>query len=155
MSLTSGYLTSKQSQIWELSANGVAEASIARKLNITRQTVHKALDTANTKINESLRETAKLNKIKIEKIDPAKGYLTGYSPHFQTKTLVTYSAKNGVQIWYRHEGDCQHCEQLQTCKETLLAEARDRNIPTPTNSETVLPSQFAKTLFSTITGETE
>ncbi len=155
MSLTSGYLTTKQSQMWDLSVNGVTEAGIARKLSITRQTVHKALDTANLKIEESLRETAKLNKIIIARIDPAKGFLTGYSSHFQTQALVTFSAKNGVQVWYRHEGDCQHCELLQTCRETLFAEARDRNIQTPVSPEMVLPSEFAKNLFSKITGDNE
>ena len=155
MSLTSGYLTTKQSRIWNLSANGVSESSIARKLRITRQTVHKALDTANAKVNESLRETAKLNKIRIEKIEPVKGFLTGYSAHFQTEALVTFSAKNGVQVWYRHEGDCRNCEQLRTCRDTLLAEAKDRSIPLPKDSEEIMPSEYAKTLFMRITGEPE
>ena len=86
---------------------------------------------------------------------PATGVLVGYSMHFQTKALITFSAKNGIQVWYKHEGDCKNCEQLQTCKETLLAEAKERNIPTPENPESIVPSEFAKTLFSKITGENE
>jgi hypothetical protein len=155
MTLSLGYLTTKQRTIWDLSANGLAESSIARKLHVTRQTVHKALDTANAKIYESLQETARLNKIKIKTVNPAKGFLTGYSPHFQTTTLVTFSGKNGVQVWYKHEGDCANCEQLQTCRETLAAEARDRKIPVPEDLNAVLPSEFSKILFSAITSEKE
>ncbi len=153
MSLSTGYLTPTQKTIWNLKSTGLAEASVARKLNVTRQTVHKALDIANLKVKESLEEIAKINKIKIDTVNPATGVLTGYSTHFKTRAIVTFSAKTGIQVWYRHEGDCQNCEQLQNCRTTLLSEAKERNIPIPENQETILPSEFAKTLFSKITGD--
>ena len=53
--------------IWDLKSSGLQEANIARKLNVTRQTVHKALDTANLKIGEALEEIAKINKIEVQK----------------------------------------------------------------------------------------
>jgi len=152
MSLSTGYLTSKQKAIWKLKNTGLQEASIARELRVTRQTVHKALNIANSKVYTSLEETAKINKIRIEKVDSSKGILVGYSPHFRTKALITFSAKNGVQIWYKHQGDCKNCEHLRTCRESLLAEARDRNVPVPESPSTLLPSEFAKTLFTKLTG---
>jgi hypothetical protein len=155
MSLSMGYLTPTQKIIWDLKSTGLPEASVARKLSVTRQTVHKSLDIAKAKVSQSLEETAKINKIKIQSINPATGVLIGYSMHFQTKALITFSAKNGIQTWYKHEGDCKNCEQLQTCKKTLLSEAKDRNIPLPANIDSILPSEFAKTLFSKITGEDE
>jgi len=97
----------------------------------------------------------KINKIKIQTENPNLGFLVGHSAHFQTEAIVTFSAKNGIQVWYRHEGDCKNCEQLQTCKETLLEEAKDRNVPLPENITSMLPSEFTKTLFSKITGEKE
>ncbi len=155
MNLSAGYLTPTQQKIWDLKSTGIPEAGVARKLNVTRQTVHKSLDIANAKIAQSLEETAKINKIKIQTLKPEAGFLVGYSTHFKTKALITFSVKNGLQLWYKHERDCQNCEQLQTCRETLLAEAKDRNIPTPEKPDSILPSQFAKTLFSKITGEPE
>ncbi len=152
-SLSTGYLTPTQKTIWNLKNTGLAEASVARELKVTRQTVHKALDIANAKVQESLEEIAKINKIKIQTVNPATGVLTGYSTHFKTDAIVTFSAKSGIQVWYRHEGDCQTCEQLQTCRETLLNEAKERNISTPVNPGDILPSDFAKSLFSKITGE--
>ena len=154
-SLSTGYLTPTQKTIWNLKSTGLAEASVARELKVTRQTVHKALDVANAKVQESLEEIAKINKVKIQTINPATGVLTGYSTHFKTDAIVTFSAKSGIQIWYRHEGDCQNCEQLQTCRETLLNEAKERNIPIPEDPVSILPSEFAKNLFSKITGESE
>ncbi|MEM3640772.1 MAG: HTH domain-containing protein [Candidatus Bathyarchaeia archaeon] len=60
--LGTGYLTSKQKLIWNLKNAGLSEASIARKLNVTRQTIHKALDIANSKVYTALEEAAKINK---------------------------------------------------------------------------------------------
>jgi hypothetical protein len=153
MTLSLGYLTPKQKTIWDLKSRGLQEASIARKLNVTRQTVHKALDTANLKIGEALEETARINKIEPKKIDTDKGYLLGYSSHFKTAAFITFSAKNGVQVWYKHEGDCKKCSQLQACRDALLAEAKDRNFLILDDTSKILPSQLAEALISKITGE--
>jgi len=139
--------------IWDLKTRGHQEASIARQLNVTRQTIHQALDRANTKIGEALEETAKINKIDIQNINPDKGFLLGYSSHFKTTAFITFSAKNGVQVWYKHEGDCEKCPKLQTCRETLLAEAKDRNFLILDETSKILPSKLAEALFSKIVGE--
>jgi DNA-binding CsgD family transcriptional regulator len=150
MSLSIGYLTPKQLQIWDYKRTGLQEASIARELQVSRQTIHKALCIAHIKIAESLEETARINKIKIQTVNPMRGYLLGYSPHFKTKTLITFSTQNGIQLWYKHEGDCKNCEQLKECKEALIAEAKERNLEVP---EDCLPSEYAEKLFAAITGE--
>lgn len=154
MSLITAYLTSKQRLVWSLKSEGHTEASIGRKLNIKRQTVHKALNVAKKKIHQSLEETAKLNNIEIETVSPTQGYLTGYSPHFDTKAFVTYSSKNGIQIWYQHEGDCKKCGRAKVCRETLLEEARERKLVFAKDVSQMSPSELAETLFSMITGET-
>lgn len=155
MSLSAGYLTSKQRMIWGLKSSGLPEADIARKLQVTRQTVHKAVNTANTRVLESLEEAAKLNKIEIENIDAAKGFLVGYSSHFKTKAFVTFSAKNGVQVWYKHEGNCEKCDRLQTCRDILLVEAYERNFLVTEDTSRILPSKLADALFSRIAGDQE
>jgi hypothetical protein len=153
MSLSLGYLTTKQIQIWNLKTSGLPEATIARQLNITRQTVHQTLTTANTKLTEALKETAKLNKIDTQKLNPDKGYLLGYSPHFKTAAFITFSAKNGVQVWYKHEGDCEKCSKIQACRDALLAEAKDRNFLILDDTSKILPSKLAEALIAKITGE--
>jgi hypothetical protein len=153
MSLSLGYLTVKQRQMWGLKSSGIPEATIARKLNITRQSVHESLDNANNKIGKALEETAKINKIETQKIDPDKGFLLGYSGHFKTQAFITFSAKNGVQVWYKHEGDCEKCNKLQSCRETLLAEAKERNFLILDDTTKISPSALAEALIAKITGE--
>ena len=153
MTLSLGYLTPKQRTIWDLKSSGLQEVNIARKLSVTRQTVHKALDTANIKIGDALEETARINKIEIQTVDPTKGFLLGYSSHFKTKAFITFSAKNGVQVWYKHEGDCEKCSKLQACRETLLSEAKDRNFLILDETSKILPSKLAEALFAKIIGE--
>ncbi len=153
MSLSFGYLTPKQRAIWNLKSSGLQEAHIARKLNVTRQTVHKSLDIANLKIEDALQEVAKINKIDIETLNAERGFLKGYSNHFKTPAFITFSAKNGIQVWYKHEGDCEKCKKLQTCRETLLAEAKDRNFLLLDDTSKILPSKLAEALFAKITGE--
>ena len=155
MTLSLGYLTAKQKMMWDLKSSGLQEVNIARKLNVTRQTVHKALDTANLKIGEALEEMAKINKIEVETLDPNRGFLKGYSAHFKTQAFITFSAKNGVQLWYKHEGDCEKCSKLQTCRETLLSEAKDRNFLLLDDTSKILPSKLAEALFTKITGESD
>ena len=153
MSLSTGYLTPKQRIIWGLKTSGKQEANIARELNVTRQTIHKAIDTANSKIFDSLKEAAQLNQIEIQTIDSSKGFLSGYSPHFKTQAFVTFTAKNGVQIWYKHEGHCQKCKRLKQCRDMLAAEAKERNFLLTEDVDKIVPSKLADALFSKILGE--
>jgi hypothetical protein len=153
MSLSTAYLTSKQRIIWGLKNSGKQESNIARELKVTRQTVHKAINTANTRIGESLAEAAELNRIEIQTIDPQKGFLSGYSPHFKTQAFVTFSTKNGIQVWYKHEGHCKNCKRLKQCREMLVAEATERNFLLTEDNNEIVPSKLADALFSKITGE--
>jgi transcriptional regulator len=153
MALSAGYLTSKQMKIWDLKRRGFLEAGIARELNVSRQTVHKAADVADSKVSQALMETAKLNKTKVKTVDPAIGILSGFNSEFKTPVIITFSAKNGVQVWYKHEGDCENCDHFENCRKTLLAEIEERNIQPPENLGSISPSKIAELLFQKITGE--
>jgi hypothetical protein len=150
MTLSTGYLTPKQRQIWGLKNRGQKEAFIARELDITRQTVHKTIDIANVRISESLQEAAKLNKIEVQTLEATKGFLSGYSSHFKTQAFVTFSAKNGIQVWYKHEGHCDKCKELKTCREMLVTEATERNFLLTEDIDKIVPSKLADALFSRI-----
>lgn len=118
MSLRLGYITPKQRLALSLKSERYMEAGIGRKLNIKRQTVHKALNIANMKI-QALRETAKIKMIETQTVSPNQGYLTGYSPHFDTESFVTYSSRNDIQICYPCEGNCTRCNRANKCRKTL------------------------------------
>ena len=153
MALSSGYITQKQAEIWEFKRKGCSESDIARKLQVTRQTVHKAADLANMGIEAALAEAANLNKIRIEKTDAAKGILVGRSIEFRMPVIVTFSSRNGLQVWYKHEGDCVHCERIQKCKDTLLAEMEARNIQLKEDEKSIPPSRLAELFFKSLLRE--
>jgi hypothetical protein len=140
-------------KIWDLKRRGFVEAGIARELNVSRQTVHKAADVAHSKVLQALMETAKMNRIRVKTIDPAIGILSGFSSEFKTPVIITFSARNGVQVWYKHEGDCKNCDHLENCRKTLLAEIEERNIQPPENLGSISPSKIAELLFRKITGD--
>jgi transcriptional regulator len=152
LALSGGYLASRQLKIWDLRRKGLREASIARDLNISRQAVHKAVDSANSKVSQALLETAQLNKMRVEAVDPATGVLKGYSSEFRTSVVITFSAKNGVQIWYKHEGNCTNCDRHEQCKQTLLEEMKERNITSLFRVNSTSPSEMAAYLIQKLTG---
>jgi len=147
LALSGGYLTFKQLKVWDLKRKGFREAGIAKELNVSRQAVHKAAGAADGKISQALMETAKVNKIRVGKVDPAVGVLSGFSPEFRTPVVITFSAKNGVQIWYKHEGDCEHCDHGENCREMLLTEMEERNIELSEAVGSGSPSKLAEYLI--------
>ena len=152
LSLRLGYLTARQRLIWRLKSDGFTEASIGRKLDITRQTVHNAFKMANMKLLQALEETAKINKTEIKTISTTHGYLIGYSPYFNTRAFVTYSTKNGIQICYPNQGNCKKCKRAKECREIFLKEARDREIEFDEGTSQMPPTKIAQALFSIIEG---
>ncbi|MFA5212753.1 MAG: hypothetical protein WC406_05440, partial [Methanoregula sp.] len=72
----------KQFGFWKMRRSGMSNVSIANELGITRQGVSQALLAMNEKIETSLREMAKANRIQIEKIDVERGVLFGKSIPF-------------------------------------------------------------------------
>jgi hypothetical protein len=119
-------------------------------VGITRQSVNKAINAIDSKVSKALLEAAQLNKIEISRVDPEKGFLLGRSSTLAMATLITFSDKNGIQLWYKGEGHCPDCERLDSCKEKLLTEAKVRDILLPKNAETMQPSKLADLLFKKI-----
>ncbi len=89
----------KQFGFWKMRRNGMSNVSIANLLGITRQGVSQALRVMDEKIESSLREMAKANRIQIEGIDVEKGVLFGKSIPFQTNAYIFVSEKHGMQVW--------------------------------------------------------
>jgi transcriptional regulator len=145
-----GYLTPKQRRFWRLRFDGLTQAEISREMSVTRQTVNKTVNVIDSKVTKALLEAAQLNRIEISRVDPEKGFLLGRSSTLAMATLITFSDKNGIQIWYKGEGRCSECEWLDSCREKLLREAKVRDILLPKNAENMQPSKLADLLFEKI-----
>jgi len=148
-----GYLTPKQRRYWSLRRDGLTQAEISRKMDVTRQTVNKVFDAIDSRVSKALLEAAQVNRIEISHLDPEKGFLVGRSPSLGMDVLITFSERNGIQLWYKGESDCSECNVRNNCKKKLLIEAEDRGIKLPEKAEEKEPSELAEILFKRILEE--
>ncbi len=140
------YLTEKQLLLWRLRQSGLTLSEIATKLGISRQAVHKTMQTVENKVYEALISAAAASKVEIRRIDAKRGILVGWSPWLKTEVYITFSSRNGLQIWFKHEGDCKTCPLREDCRKILLNEAEERGIELPASRE-IEPSKLAEILF--------
>ncbi|MCD6510780.1 MAG: hypothetical protein J7L11_10400 [Thermoprotei archaeon] len=139
-------LTDRQLSLWRLKRSGLRISEIAARLGISRQAVHKGLRAVEAKIYRALVSAAMASKVEIRNIDVEKGLLVGWSPWLKVDVYILFSAKNGVQIWFKHEGNCRECPLRDDCRSLLLDEAEERGIMLP-KGEDIEPSQLAKMFF--------
>lgn len=148
-----GYLTPKQRKYWSLRRDGLTQAEISRKMDVTRQTVNKVFDAIDSRVSKALLEAAQVNRIEISRLNPEKGFLVGSSPSLGMEVLITFSERNGIQVWYRGESDCAECNVRSSCKQKLFIEAEDRGIKLPEKAYKMEPSELAEILFKKILEE--
>jgi len=150
-----GYLTSIQTRMWNLKRKGYSQAEISRQMNVTRQTVNKTINVIDSKITRALLEAAQLNRINVKSVNSQKGFLFGRSTVFDMDILVTFSERNGLQIWYKGEGGCSNCADADDCKKRLITEAEERGITLPDNVRIIKPARIADLLFKRILEESQ
>jgi hypothetical protein len=153
MNLRLGYLTPKQRKYWGLRRSGLTQADISRKMDVTRQTVNKTFIAIDSRVSKALLEAAQINRIDTSRVNQEKGYLLGRSRSLGLDVLITFSERNGIQIWYKGESGCSECTGRNSCKRTLLTEAEDRKIPLPEKAQDMEPSKLADILFKKIVEE--
>jgi len=131
---------------------GLTASEIASRLGVSRQAVHKGLQAVENKVYRALISAAVASKIEIKRVDARRGVLVGWSPWLKTEVIITFSARNGVQIWFRHKGDCRECPLRDECIRILRGEAEERGIRLP-GAEGMEPYQLADILFKKILEE--
>ena len=112
-------MNEKQFGFWKMRRSGMSNVSIANLIGITRQGVSQALLAMNGKIEASLQEMARANRIQVERIDLERGVLFGRSVPFQTNAYILVSEKHGMQVWYEHDSDCISCKEFTKCIEFI------------------------------------
>ncbi len=134
----------KQFEFWILRRNGFPNINIAKRFGVSRQAVSRALLSMDKRIEESLLEMARANKIEVEKLDSKKGILFGRSVPFKANAVVFVSVKHGMQVWYEHEGECGSCERYRECIELLWDFAEEMGLKLQSTED---PTKIADELF--------
>lgn len=139
------FINERQFEFWKLRRARIPNITIATNFGISRQAVSKALLTIDGKIETTLREMAKANKIAIMKINPQLGVLLGSSVPLGVDAIIFVSGNHGVQVWYEHDGNCRTCEEYVGCIELLWDYADELNIKL---NRTADPTKMAEELFA-------
>ena len=148
--LPQAYLTNKQLEIWRLRFKGLSKADVGRHLGITRQAVYDAEKYTLEKVESALHHVAEASRIEVHYLDSSKGILLGFSPSTNSKMIITFSARNGVQTWHYEQPDCETCHWVDSCKNRLLDEAEERDIRLSSEDRELPPSKLAHAIFSKI-----
>lgn len=142
-------LNDKQFEFWRLRRSGILSIDIARLFNISKQAVSKALLTMDERIEKTLLEMARANQIEVEKINMERGILFGHSVPFNTSAIIFVSAKHGMQVWYKHEGNCGACTRYTQCIELLWDFADEMKVKLEKTDD---PTKLAEELFEKLRG---
>jgi hypothetical protein len=137
-------LNDKQFEFWRLRRSGILSIDIARLFNISKQAVSKALLTMDDRIENTLLEMACANQIEVEKVNLGRGILFGHSAPFNSSAIIFVSAKRGMQVWYKHEGNCCACTRYAQCIELLWDFADEMKIKLEKTDD---PTKLADELF--------
>ena len=118
-------LNERQFEFWRMRRDGMAGVDIAKSFNISRQSVSKALQGMDSKVSRVLLEMARSNRIEVTKVNFERGILFGRSVQLNADAIIFISARHGVQVWYRHKGDCDECSRFNECRKLLEDYARE------------------------------
>jgi hypothetical protein len=142
-------LNDKQFEFWRLRRSGILSIDIARLFNISKQAVSKALLTMDDRIENTLLEMARANQIEVEKVNLGRGILFGHSIPFNSSAIIFVSAKHGMQVWYKHEGNCGACTRYAQCIELLWDFADEMKVKLEKTDD---PTKLAEELFEKLRG---
>jgi len=148
--LSSAYMTESQTKIWDMSRQGLSQAEIGRRTNVSRQAVYDALGIALEKVEAALRHAADANMVEVRHVDPKEGVLLGFSPSSRNRVIITFSIKHGIQTWHYENVECPKCTWSDRCKGRLLEEAEERNVPLSIEEKALPPSKLAHVIFSRV-----
>lgn len=143
-------ITKKESNIWELRFKGFNRSEIARKLDITRQAISKALKNTDSKILHELNRNARTLGLAVTLVNSEKGILLGYTPQIKAKTMIFYLPKSGFHTWFEYGDRCEECSGCITydrCMNVLKEASEFWEVSIGENEE---PTKIAVKLFENI-----
>ncbi len=147
MTFIGGYLTARETDIWDLRRRQNSQSEISRLMGVSRQAIHKAYQIIDNKMEQAFMEAADTNHLEARTVNLVEGVMEAYSPAYRLPVVVSFSKVNGVKVWYFYEGHCDGCNQNRLCRVTLEDEAEEREIELSDVDRLLTPSQLAHRIF--------
>jgi len=148
MTFIGGYLTARETDIWDLRRRQNSQSEISRVMGVSRQAIHKAYHIIDQKVERAFMEAADINHLEAKTVNLVDGVMEAYSPAHRLPVIVSFSKVNGVKVWYFYEGNCDGCSHNRLCRVTLEDEAEERGIKLSDAERLLTPSQLAYRIFS-------
>lgn len=138
------YPSGQEGKIWLWRRKGIAPSEIADKLNVSRAYVSKALRKAEKKIELLLDHAAQINRVKLHHISAEHGLAVGYCAAYKSETVISYSPRMGIQVWFDHRGDCDSCSDFGDCVTLISSLSKEWEVPIARNAGPVdvIPDLF-------------
>ncbi len=148
MSFIGGYLTARETDIWDLRRRRNSQSEIGRIMGVSRQAIHNAYKIIDQKMGQAFKEAAETSHLEAKTVNLVDGVVEAYSPAHRSPAVVSFSKVNGVKVWYFYEGNCDGCDHDRLCRTTLGDEAYERGIMLSDAERRLTPSQLARRIFS-------
>jgi DNA-binding CsgD family transcriptional regulator len=147
-------LTQKQKLVWSLISRGLSAATIANKLNTTRQFINQTKLATQAKLTTTLLDVAQANDLQITKLYPKNGILLAYHPALKRKAILTYSTNYGIKVWYWHDNPEEVTDTafLNQTRQYLIDIAKERGIEIA-DAGKIHPAKLAHIIFSQLIPE--
>lgn len=155
MAFKVGYLTPRETEIWNLRKKIYNQSRIGQILGISRQAVNNSLAHIENKLERTFKEALDANNLVARKTDLVDGVMVAYSPAHQLPVIVSLSNANGLKVWYLYEGNCHGCDLERSCRKTLREEAQERGIRLEPGDRRLEPTELALRIFSKYLTEEE
>jgi len=120
-------LPDRMEEIWLSTVMGENEVDIAKRLNITRQAVSKAVREARAKITSMFLELAESLNIDIIKVNAGKGFMVARSRQLGLRVYAFYIPNKGIRVLFGIKPYCQGENMNQICK-LIITMGRKLNI---------------------------
>jgi hypothetical protein len=147
LTFLSGYLTSREIDIWDLRRKKNTQSQIGRMMGVSRQAIHKAYRIIDQKVEQAFMEAAESNNLEARVIDLVEGIMEAYSPAHRIPVIVSFSKVNGLKVWYLYEGNCDDYHLESSCRQLLMNEANERGVELRAVDELKKPTNLALKIF--------
>ncbi len=100
---------------------GLREVDVAKRLNVSRQAINKALREATGRLSQIFLELAEILNADIIRVNVRKGYAIFRGRQLNTKIYAFYIPGKGVRVLFKNRVNCRDEELRSLCIDIIKA----------------------------------
>ncbi len=100
---------------------GLREVDVARRLNVSRQAINRALRGATGRLSQIFLELAEILNADIIRVNVRKGYAIFRGRQLNTKIYAFYIPRKGIRVLFKNGVNCRDEELRSLCIDIIRA----------------------------------